>query len=99
MEEPVFEAAWVASSNFDRLSTTEAIQQLYKAHSNLLNLLSPALAKTGFDRHLPKVLRWRYMHAVSKALQSSLHSTLSKIIVKQEKITSSKGKGKGKTQR
>ena len=68
MEELVFEAARVAYSNFDGLSATESAQQLYKAHSDLLGLLSPALTKAGFDGHLPEVLRWQHMHAVSEAL-------------------------------
>jgi len=49
MEESVFEATRVTSSNFDSLSASETVQQLYEAHSNLLSLLSPALAKAGFD--------------------------------------------------
>ena len=68
IEESVFEAARAASSNFNGLSATESAQQLYEAHSDLLSLLSPALAKAGFDAHLPEVLGWRHMHAVSKAL-------------------------------
>jgi len=96
IEKPVFEAAWVASSNFDGLSTTESAQQLYEAHSDLLSLLSPALAKAGFDGHLPEALRWQYMYVISEALQSSLCSTLPEVIVKQEKIASSKDKGKRK---
>jgi len=68
MEESVFKATWAASSNFDRLSATKSAQKLYEAYSDLLSLLSPALAKAGFDRHLPEVLGWRHIHAVSEAL-------------------------------
>ena len=96
MEESVFEATRATSSNFDRLPATESTQQLYKAHSDLLSLLSPALAKAGFDGHLPEALRWQYMYVISEALQSSLCSTLPEVIVKQEKIASSKDKGKRK---
>jgi len=67
MEELVFKATLAISSNFDGLSTTKATQQLYKAHSDLLNLLSPALTKAGFDGYLPEALGWQYMHAISKA--------------------------------
>ena len=98
IEDAVFKATQVTSSNFNRLSTSETTQQLYKAHSDLLSLLSPALAKAGFNRHLPEVLRWWYMHAVSEALQSPLCSTSPEVIVKQKKITGSKGKGKSKAQ-
>jgi len=38
------------------------------------------------------------MHAISEALRSLSRSTLPEVIVKQEKIASSKGKGKGKAQ-
>ena len=96
MEESVFEAAWATSSNFDRLSATESAQQLYEAHSDLLSLLSPALAKAGFDAHLPEVLGWRYMHAVSEALRSPSRSALPEVVIKQEKTGGSKGKGKGR---
>ena len=58
MKDTVFEAARVASSNFNGLSASEAIQQLYEMHSNLLGLLSPALAKAGFDANLPEALGW-----------------------------------------
>ena len=58
MEKSVFEAAQAASSNFDGLFATESAQQLYEVYSNLLSLLSLALAKAGFDGHLSKALRW-----------------------------------------
>ena len=96
MEESIFAAAQAASSNFDGLSATESAQQLYEAHSDLLSLLLPALAKAGFDRHLPEALRWWHIHAVSKALWSLSCSALPEVVVKQEKITGSKGKGKGR---
>jgi len=98
MEKSVFEAAQAASSNFNGLSATKSAQQLYKAHSNLLSLLSPALTKAGFDGHLPETLGWQHMHAVSKALRSPSCSTSPEIIVKQEKVAGSKGKGKGRAQ-
>jgi len=96
MEESIFAAAWAASSNFDGLSATKSAQQLYEAHSDLLSLLSPALAKAGFDRHFPETLGWRHMHAVSKAFWSPSRSALPEVVIKQEKIARSKGKGKGK---
>jgi len=96
MEEFVFEAAWAASSNFDGLSATKSTQQLYKAHSDLLSLLSPALTKADFDAHLPEALGWRHMHAVSEALQSPSCSASPEVVIKQEKIARSKGKRKGK---
>ena len=68
IEKLVFEAAWAASSNFDRLSATKSAQQLYKVHSDLLSFLSLALAKAGFDGHLLEALGWRHIHAVSEAL-------------------------------
>ena len=95
MEESVFTAAQATSSNFDGLSATKSAQQLYKVHSNLLSLFSPALAKAGFDGHLPEALRWWHMHAVSKALQFSLCSASPEVVVKQEKIAGSKGKARG----
>ena len=96
MEESVFKAAQAASSNFDGLSATKSAQQLYEAHSDLLNLLLSALTKAGFDGHLPEALRWRHIHAVSKALQSLSRSALPEVIVKQEKVAGPKGKGKGR---
>ena len=98
MEESVFEAARAASSNFDGLSATESAQQLYEAHSDLLSLLSLALAKADFDGHLPEALGWRHMHAVSKALWSPSRSASPEVIVKQEKVAGLKGKGKGRAQ-
>ena len=95
MEKSVFEAAWATSSNFDRLSATKSVQQLYEAHSDLLSLLSPALAKAGFDGHLPEALGWRHMHAVSKALWSPSGSASPEVVIKQEKIARSKGKAWG----
>jgi len=67
MEKSVFEVTWVTSSNFDRLFATKSAQQLYEVHSNLLSLLSLALAKADFDGHLPEALGWQHMHAVSEA--------------------------------
>jgi len=96
MEESVFKAAQATSSNFDRLSATKSTQQLYEAHSDLLSLLLSALAKAGFDGHLPEALRWQHMHAVSEALQSPLCSASPEVIVKQEKVAGPKGKGKGR---
>jgi len=52
----MFKTAWVASFSFNRLSASEATQQLYKVHSDLLSLLSPVLAKAGFNGHLPEAL-------------------------------------------
>ena len=71
--------------NFNGLSATKSAQQLYEVHSDLLSLLLPVLAKTGFDGHFSEALGWWYMHAISKALQSSLHSTSPEVIVKQKK--------------
>ena len=68
MAESVFKAARATSSNFNGLSATESVHQLYEAHSNLLSLLSPALAKAGFNGHPPEALGWRHMRAISKAL-------------------------------
>jgi len=95
MEEFIFKAAQATSSNFNGLSATKSAQQLYEAHSNLLSLLSPALAKAGFDGHLPEALRWRHMHAVSKALRSPSRSTSPEVVIKQKKIAGSKGKARG----
>ena len=66
----------------------------YEAHSDLLSLLSPALAKAGFDAHLPEALGWWHMHAVSKALQSPLRSASPEVVIKQEKIAGGRARGR-----
>jgi len=96
MEESVFEATWATSSNFNGLSATGSAQQLYEAHSDLLSLLSPVLAKAGFDGHLPEALGWQHMHVISEALWSPSRSASPEVVIKQKKIAGSKDKGKGK---
>jgi len=88
----VFEAACLASFNFEGVPGPKATKQLFKSYQNINALFGLFLWTTGYDGHLPEAQGWHHMHAVSKALVFS-HSASPKIVVKKEKM-SKKSKGK-----
>ena len=88
----IFEAACLASSNFEGVSGPEAAKQLFESHQTINSLFGPFLQAAGYDGHLPEAQGWRHMHAVSEALVLS-HSPSPEVVIKKEKI-SKKSKGK-----
>jgi len=88
----IFEAAHLAFSNFEGVSSSKAAKQLFESHQTINSLFGPFLQAAGYDGYLPEAQGWRHMHAVSEALVLS-HSTSSKVVIKKEKM-SKKSKGK-----
>ena len=88
----IFEAAHLASSNFEGVFGSEAAKQLFKSHQTINSLFGPFLQAASYDGHLPEAQGWRHMHAVSEALILS-HSPSPEVVIKKEKI-SKKSKGK-----
>ena len=88
----IFEAARLASSNFEGVSSPEAAKQLFESHQTINSLFGPFLQTAGYDGHLPEAQGWRHIYAVSEALVLS-RSPSPEVIIKKEKI-SKKSKGK-----
>jgi len=88
----VFEAAHLASSNFEGVLGPKAAKQLFESHQNINTLFRLFLQTASYNRHLPEAQGWCHMHVVSEALVSS-RSASPEIVVKKEKM-SKKSKGK-----
>ena len=88
----IFEAACLASSNFEGVSGPEAAKQLFESHQTITNLFGPFLRAAGYDGHLSEAQGWCHMHVISEALVLS-RSPSPEVVIKKEKI-SKKSKGK-----
>jgi len=88
----IFEAACLAFSNFEGVSSPEATKQLFESYQTINSLFGPFLQAAGYNGHLPEAQGWRHMYAISKALVLS-RSPSPEVVIKKEKI-SKKSKGK-----
>ena len=88
----IFEAARLASSNFNGVFGPEAAKQLFESHQKINSLFGPFLQAASYDGHLPEAQEWHHMHAISEALVLSCFLS-PEVVIKKEKI-SKKSKGK-----
>ena len=88
----IFEAAHLASSNSEGVSSPEVAKQLFESHQTINSLFGPFLQTAGYDGYLSEAQGWHHIYAVSEALVLS-RSPSPEVVIKKEKI-SKKSKGK-----